>query len=470
MPNLMTLDKVLEKLDRHQVTLWKEGDRLRVRAPKGVLTPELQNLLRDRKSELLEFLHQNNGSVGDESIDLSAEAILDPDIVPQGRDRALEQPPTAILLTGATGFLGAFLLYELLQQSQATIYCLVRSPDPSSARMRIQKNLKFYHLQNASFASRIVPVLGDITKPQLGLSAEEFGSLSNEIDSIYHSAATLNYLYSYSKLKASNVVGTREVIKFACQGKTKPLHYISSVVVFEGLAYAGKTVLETEDPQSSEGIYLGYSQSKWVAERLVTMARDRGLPANIYRLPFISGHSQTGIGNTDDLACRLIKGYIQMGSIPDLDDLVDLCPVDYASQAIAYLSLQKNSIDRAFHLNNPYPCPRQNLVDYIRSRGYDLEQLPYQQWQQQLKAVSSSQQNSLSPLLPFFSKRWSEKQLTIPEFYEQAWKPQIDCQATMEALKNSAIACPPADKKLLDTYFSYFIDSGFIEAPTNNHH
>lgn len=157
-----------------------------------------------------------------------------------------------------------------------------------------------------------------------------------------------------------------------------------------------------------------------------------------------------------------------MGSIPDLDDLVDLCPVDYASQAIVYLSLQKKELDRAFHLNNPYPCPRQNLVDYIRSRGYILEKLPYQQWQEKLKTVSNSKQNSLSPLLPFFSKRWSEKQLTIPEFYEQAWKPQIDCQATVEALKNSAIACPPADKKLLDTYFSYFIDSGFIEAPIDN--
>lgn len=463
----MTLDRILEKLDQQGVKLWADGDRLRVRAPKGVLTPELQNLLRDRKAELLAWLHQNNGSMGEGAIDLSTEAVLDPTIYPEDKADSFGSEPTAILLTGATGFLGAFLLSELLRQSRAKIYCLVRAVDGRSARMRIQKNLELYHLWDESYRRRISPILGDISKSQLGLPDEDFRILANQIDSIYHSAAILNYLYSYSQLKASNVRGTREVLKLACQGKTKPLHYISSVVVFEGLAYAGKKVLEADDPNSSEGIYLGYSQSKWVAERLVTIARDRGLPVNIYRLPFISGHSQTGVGNTDDLACRLMKGYIQMGSIPDLDDLVDLSPVDYAGRAIVYLSLQKEAINRSFHLNNPNPCHRQNLFDYIRSRGYPLERVSYSQWQERLKNLSNSQQNALSPLLPFFSKRWSKEQLTIPELYQQDWKPQIDCQATVKALQGSAIACPPADKKLLDTYFSYFIRSGFIEAPLN---
>ena len=463
----MTLDRILEKLDQQGVKLWVDGDRLRVRAPKGVLTPELQNLLRDRKAEFLAWLHQNNGSIGEGAIDLSAEAVLDSSIYPEQKAESPGSEPAAIFLTGTTGFLGAFLLWELLLQTRADIYCLVRAADRASAQMRIQQNLEFYYLWDESFRSRIIPVLGDISQPRLGLSEEHFCDLASQIDSIYHSAARLNYLYSYLQLKSTNVLGTQEVLKFACQTKAKPLHYISSVVVFEGLAYAGKTIFEADDPDSSEGIYLGYSQSKWVAERLVTIARSRGLPVNIYRLPFISGHSQTGIGNLDDLACRLIKGYIQMSTIPDLDDLVDLSPVDYASKAIAYLSRQKEVLNRSFHLNNPHPCPRKKLFDYIRSRGYPLERLPYQQWQERLANLSDSQQNALSPLLSFFSKRWSTEGLTIPEFYQQDWKPKFDCQATIEALQESSIVCPPADKKLLDTYFSYFIRSGFIEAPLN---
>ena len=135
----MTLDRIHEKLDQQGVKLWADGDLLRVRAPKGVLNPELQNLLRDRKAEILAWLHQNNGSMGEGAIDLSAEAVLDPTIYPEDKADEFGSEPTAILLTGATGFLGAFLLSELLRQSRAKIYCLVRAVDGRSARIRIPK-------------------------------------------------------------------------------------------------------------------------------------------------------------------------------------------------------------------------------------------------------------------------------------------------------------------------------------------
>jgi thioester reductase-like protein len=396
-------------------------------------------------------------------LDLNAEAVLDPAICPDNAHIELITEPTSILLTGATGFLGAFLLQELLDQTQADIYCLVRSPDAESGKMRLRKNLEFYDLWNEQYNSRIIPVLGDLAQPKLGLSTEQFERMASLIDTIYHNGAFLNYVYPYSKFKPINVLGTQEVLRLACQTKVKPVHHISSVAVFESSAYYGKPVKESDPIDRSEGIYLGYSQSKWVSEKLVQIAGDRGLPITIHRPPLVSGHSQTGLWNTDGFLCRMIKGCIQLGSImTDLDLMLDLSPVDYNSRAIVYLSKQKESLGKVFHLQNPQLLHWSDLVNFICSMGYPMERVSYEEWQVRL---SKDRENVLYPLLPFFSHKWSEEQLTYIELNEQGRRPLIECEETLAALAETSIVCPPLDNKLLDTYFSYFIRSGFVDAP-----
>ena len=397
------------------------------------------------------------------TVDLKAEAFLDPTIYPAEKSNLLLTEPASIFLTGATGFLGAFLLYELLQQTQAEIYCLIRAADTKSGKKRIQNNLECYNLWNQHFQERIIPIVGDLSQPKLGLVSEQFHKMACQIDTIYHSAALLNYVYPYERFKPINVLGTQEVLRLASQIKVKPVHYISSVAVFESSSYCQKLLTESDRLAHTEGMYLGYSQSKWVAEKLVMMARERGIPVCIYRAPFISGHSQTGVWNTDDIICRMIKGCIQMGSIADLDTLLDLSPVDYVSQAIIYLSRQKDSIGKAFHLNNPQPIHWRNFGDLIRSWGYSMDRVPYESWQAQLDKNGRSQENPLYPLLPFFLKKWSEEQLTITELYQQSRRPQINCQKTLDALERTNIVCSPVKAELLNTYFLYFIRSGFLE-------
>jgi thioester reductase-like protein len=396
-------------------------------------------------------------------VDLNAEAVLDSAICPGTAYIEQVAEPASILLTGATGFLGAFLLHELLEQTKADIYCLVRSPNPEAGKIRLQKNLESYHLWNKHFSSRIIPVLGDLSQPQLGLSPEQFQRMASQIDTIYHNGALLNYIYPYSRFKPINVLGTQEILRLACQTKIKPVHHISSVAVFESSAYYGKRMTESDSVDRSEGIYLGYSQSKWVSERLVAIARDRGIPVCIYRPPLVSGHSQTGLWNTEGFLCRMIKGCIQMGSIMvDLDLMLDLSPVDYNSRAIVYLSKQKESLGKAFHLQNPYLLHWSKLVDFICSMGYPMKQVSYEDWQVQL---SNARENPLYPLLPFFRHKWSKEQLTYIELNQQGRRPLISCEETLAALAGTSIVCPPLDSKLLETYFSYFIRSGFLEDP-----
>jgi thioester reductase-like protein len=395
-------------------------------------------------------------------LDLAAEAVLDPSIRPSGKYPSSISNPQNIFLTGGTGYLGAFVVKELLEKTQANIHCLVRATNIVEGKSKLQKNLQQYALWDEFYDSRIIPVIGDLSQPFLGITAEQYQNLAAMIDTIYHSGAQLNYVYPYSALKTANVLGTQEVLRLACQIKVKPVHYVSSVAVFESTAYAGKLVKEQDDFDHWQGIFLGYSQTKWVAEKLVKIAGDRGLPITIYRPPLISGDSQTGIGNTHDFINLMIKGCLQMGSFPDVDYMLDMSPVDYVSKAIAYLSLQDKSIGKAFHLQHPQPVALQTLVEWIRSFGFSIQMIPYEQWQNDLVTKVTSPDNPLFTLRPFLLERWSDEKLTIPDLYLQSRRPMISCQETLHALAGSSIACAPIDAQLLMTYTSYLVQTGFL--------
>lgn len=395
-------------------------------------------------------------------VDLKAEAVLDSSIRPVTLSFQLVLEPERILLTGGTGFLGAFLIEELLQQTQATIYCLVRAANVEEGKNKLIKNLEQYALWDDNFNSRIIPVVGDLSQPLLGIGAEQFQMLATNIDTIYHSAALLNYVYPYSALKAANVLGTQEILKLACQIKVKPVHYVSSVAVFESNAYAGKVVKEDDEFEHWEGIHLGYSQTKWVAEKLVKIAGDRGLPITIHRPPLIAGHSETGVSNTHDFICLMAKGCLQMGSFPEVDYMLDMSPVDYVSKAIVHLSRQKESIGKAFHLQHPQPVPLTVLVDWVRSFGYPVDLISYDAWQEKLINNVTSAENPLYTLRPFLLERRAEEQLTIPDLYLKARRPEISCEDTLNALAGSSIVCAPIDSKLFMTYTAYLIESGFL--------
>ncbi|MGB3422206.1 MAG: thioester reductase domain-containing protein [Dolichospermum sp.] len=394
-------------------------------------------------------------------LDLAAEAVLDPSIQPVGNTVFVSHPKN-IFLTGGTGYLGAFLIKELLEVSEAILYCLVRASNVEEGKSKLENNLQQYGIWQDQYSHRIIPVIGDLSQPYLGIDPEQFQHLAANIDTIYHSAALLNYVYPYSALKTANVLGTQEVLRLACQTKVKPFHYVSSVAVFESSAYAGKIVKEEDNFDDWEGIFLGYSQTKWVAEKLVKIAGSRGLPITIHRPPLISGDSKTGICNTHDFINLMIKGCLQMGSFPDVDYMLDMSPVDYVSKSVVYLSRQETSVGKAFHLQHPQPASLKSLVDWVRSFGFSLKMIPYQEWQAELINNVTSPDNPLYTLRPFLLERWSDEQITIPDLYLQARRPIISCEKTLEALKGSSIVCPPIDSQLLMTYTSYLVQTGFL--------
>jgi thioester reductase-like protein len=274
---------------------------------------------------------------------------------------------------------------------------------------------------------------------------------------IYHNGALVNFVYPYERLKPANVLGTQEILSLASQTRTLPVHYISTLSVFSKSSYYGsQPIREEEEPKHIEGLRSGYVQSKWVAERLVTEARDRGLPVGIYRLGAVIGDSHTGVWSTDDYVSRFIKGCIQLGSIPDQDKMWQLTPVDYVAKVIVHLSRQPMSLGKAFHVLSPYHFHQSQLADWVCALGYELHRLPYNQWLAELKKVAQrSPEQALYPLLPVLAE---EASLIEEEL-------QFDSQNLLDGLAGTGITCPPVDVELLGTYFSYFIRSGFLEAP-----
>lgn len=399
-------------------------------------------------------------------INLMAEARLDPAIHPQGLSYTPIDQPAAIFLTGATGFLGAYLLHELLQQTQADIYCLIRAKDAEQGGQRLQRNLEQYGLWHDASRSRLIPVIGDLAKSGFGLSPQQFQALAHTIDVIYHNGGLVNFLYPYSVLKAPNVLGSQEVLRLASQSKIKPVHFVSTVGVFAPADYTDTPVIREQDHPNRTASLYGYTQSKWAAEQLMIAARTRGIPTCIYRPYWIEGHSQTGVCNGTDFLRSLIKGCIQLGTVPDWQMRVDMLPVDYLSQAIVHLSRQSDSLNQSFHFSNANSLSWSELVDWLRQFGYSLQQLPYETWiAEVINLDTQTSTNALSPFIPYFSDKLTAPQLSVPELYFHAKPLHFDCQNVLNGLANSAIVCPAVDSQLLHTYFAYFIRSNFLSPP-----
>ena len=192
-----------------------------------------------------------------EQIDLAADCVLpasiqpDPSVVAAvateghtGVGHGTVEPPLTVFLTGATGFVGGFLLSELLRATPATttIHCLVRARTAAAGAAKLKKGLAKLGLWEGSppspgvapvFASRVRVVVGDLGKPSLGMSSREWDALAASVDRVFHCGAFVHALYPYSMLRAANVVGTQEVIRLACarRGVLVPVHHISTLSV-----------------------------------------------------------------------------------------------------------------------------------------------------------------------------------------------------------------------------------------------
>ncbi len=444
----------------------------------SLMATELRNTVEADLSvglSVVKFLegHGVAALAGEILADLAGEAQTGPEIDWQ-QEIALESslhadgPPVGtphdLFLTGATGFLGPYLLRDLLHATAATVHCLVRASSPVQGAQRIREALEAQGMWEDAFAARIVPVVGDLAQPRLGLTEEAFEALAMRVEAIYHSGAQPNHLFPYAALRAVHAGGTREVLRLAAMGPVKPVHSLSTLNLYATDAYAAAGVVtERDEPGHPSELFGGYAQSKWVSDRLVAAASARGIPTTVYRPGFISGASKTGHSNLADMVCRLLKACIELSAAPDVDLEIDWIPVDVVSQAIVSLSRRPDSAGKAYHLVHPEPVPWRGIVEGLQRKGFAIRLMPYADWKQELlERAGKNPEHPLYPLVHMFTSAQTGPTPLLEMFF-QGRMPHFDCQETFRGLSGE-VACPPMEA-LLEAAFAYFVGVGFIAAP-----
>lgn len=367
----------------------------------------------------------------------------------------------SVLLTGAAGFIGSFVLAELLRSSAADIYCLVRAKDEPTATERVRKSLTLYGLWDDAFQHRFVGVPGDLAQTSLGLTAEKFAALADKLDVIVHNGGATNEFDPYSRVSAINVSGAKEILRLASSGsRITPVHFVSTASVVARRGSNPSIITEETRLTINELEDNGYVQSKWVAEELMHAAAAKGLPVTIHRPGRVSGHSLTGVCSTSVGFWHFIRSMLLLQAAPDLrSDRLTLAPVDYVAQALVAL-IERGNPGAIYHLSNRTQTSITAILDAARKAGHELELMPFDAWRERLAREAGARakegDDSLSAIL------------LLADHVNKYDGPQVESALSQErveaALAGSGIVPAPVTDDVLNRYVDYFIRVGFFPA------
>ena len=371
---------------------------------------------------------------------------------PQGRDplAAWKDRPVAddpaltpasmghVLLTGATGYLGAHVLDELAGRPGCRVACLVRGRDRAEAQRRLDETLDFYFPgQGARFAGRIYAVPGDVTRPRLTDEALP------GVDTVIHCAAITDHVGDAALFERVNTQGTAHVIAWAKRAGAQLLHV--STVSVSGVGYRGQP--ERSGVFTERDCYVGqedggnpYVHSKLLAETLVLGAAQKGLPARIFRVGVLTGrHSDGGFQRRPEknaFANRLLA-MIHLGLAPESirEHLLEMTPVDACARALVALASLPGLHQRVFHLCNPQQLSVAELARMLTQLGRPVRFAPDAVFRRE--ALSRVSERDLPGVM---------EQLGSADV---GGKIRLSTQGTEPWLRRAGCAIPPADAPYL---------------------
>ncbi|MFF2618632.1 SDR family oxidoreductase [Kitasatospora sp. NPDC058046] len=359
----------------------------------------------------------------------------------------------AILLTGATGFLGRRLCRELLVASEADVHCLLRDSDTAPASERLRRVAP-------ARSRRLIAVPGDLTAPLLGLTPDRYDELATTVNAVYHCAASVNLAAAYGRTAPVNVSGTERLLTLldrrAELGRPPArLHFVSSAGVFvTALATGTITVSEGTVPTRATAGPSGYLLSKADAEQRVDQALDRGTDITIHRPGIITGDSATGATSPDtDLLGCLLRAAVALHSIPVGPGHLPMETVDTVARGIVRLS-QTAPRGSVFHLTRPVRIDVPFIA--LQRAGYPLLPVPEAGWYHQVW------QHAWEPeVYPAYvvSTASGLTEHTAPRL------PVIDSTATYAAARSVGIDAPPLDAPYFDRLVANLIAAGALLPP-----
>jgi len=429
-------------------------------------TVSLQNMPEPTIAGLAQIIQDikegNNPSFLTDYYSLEDEGQVPEDIVYKGPKITSENlTMNHVFITGATGFIGAFIISELFQQTSCQIICLVRASTDVEAKNRVINNLKNYDLWQEEFFNRIHVICGDLGEDYFGMSAEKFQSLAHSIDCIFHCGAWVNFVYPYETIKKYNVGSVETIMRLAVANTNHPvrLHFVSTFGVIMSPDYRGETVFEHEELRYCEGLLNGYEQSKYVGDKMIWRGiHERGIAANIYRPALVSGPSSGVYKKYNEFLPSFIKGCIQLGSTPiiDPDCYFEMVPVDFITKAIVGIAKLPETSGNTYFSLHPRPVYSSDCAQLMREYGYNLRALPFDIWKKEFLSQPSDilYQNALFPFIDFIRIMNNEN-----AFFTRADRTEF-----VKAIAPLELECPDITV-LLKRYFDYFVTVGYLPAP-----
>jgi len=307
-----------------------------------------------------------------------------------------------ILVTGGTGFFGPFLIKSLLEQNKENIYVIVRAENRRKGMDRLRRAFALIgstrDIQDR-FEQRVIPVCGDISLRKLGIDDKEWDFLANQIHTVYHNGAQVNYLLDYESMRDANVNGTSEIVRFALESRKKMVNHISTTFIF---GWSVKdTLFEIDNNEEMDNLDFGYSQSKWVAEQIVKRAMSEGLEARIYR-PALISPSIAGEGFNFDISVRLLAFMVNNSIGTSAKNQVSFTPADIAANNIVAISNIEASAGKIFHVTRDTYATMLDVTNVFGDlTGRHFKIFPLEDFVPEV-VRRCHKKDLLSPLLNFF--------------------------------------------------------------------
>ena len=391
----------------------------------------------------------------DRPVDLSREAALESMSLSNSRPRSI--PDQTILLTGGTGFVGRFLLEQLLHDTDAIIYCLIREPTVAAASARLRNTLVQWELWSDTFDQRLIAIPGDLSKPRLGVGDSTYQALCQQVDSIYHCGTSMNHLETYSMAKPANVGSARALLELATRGKLKLINHVSTLGVFRPMADQSLRVVTELTPIDGERHLhsQGYVASKWVSEKLFMTASQQGIPCNLFRLGLIWADAQRGRYDERQREYRLLKSAILAGcGIKDYRYSSPPTPVDYAARAVVSLAQRQAHGQGVFHISTANSMTRGLFEHYNEAMGTPLELLSEADWICEIKRLHH--EGSSLPIVPLIEFAFSMDQPAIEAHLIKSRFASIrfDCTRTYAEIRSTGGSLTISNDDLLPRGFA----------------
>lgn len=302
---------------------------------------------------------------------------------PKRHDAAPAGGSDIVLLTGATGFVGSFILAELLSRG-THVACLLR--DGRGRRAGLVERLKEFGLWHPGHDPLLEVVDGDITKLNLGIEPSAYHVLSGSVARIIHCAAWVNHIYPYTRLADVNTHSAAEFLSLAGNTRPKGLTFVSTSAVLDSVGYVtdsevGNAPLESLPPESN-----GYSRSKAIAELYFGRADEFGVPAVIVRIPNIFGDRKSFQINNRDAIWSWIKAIIATDRYPSSfdapgNDLLQALPADIAARVI--VDAEHPGAAPGCRIVNAIPnlvCSSRGLLAGLRDAGHHPQPQADREW------------------------------------------------------------------------------------------